>query len=53
VMIRPPTLRIEVIAPPGLRVVAADGWALRGGGTAVLERPFDGPIAATLDLRRA
>lgn len=52
VLIRPPTLRIEVIAPPGLRVVAPPGWALRGG-TAVLERPFDGPIAATLDLRRA
>jgi hypothetical protein len=52
VMIRPPTLRIEVIAPPGFQAVAADGWALRGG-TAVLARPFDGPIAATLDLRRA
>jgi Protein of unknown function (DUF4012) len=52
VMIRPPTLRIEVVAPPGFRVVAADGWALRGGGAAVLDRPFDGPIAATLDLRR-
>jgi Protein of unknown function (DUF4012) len=53
VLIRPPTLRIEVVAPPGLRVVAADGWALRGGGAAVLERPFDAPIAATLDLRQA
>lgn len=52
VLIRPPTLRIEVLAPPGMRVVAADGWAVRGG-TAVLDRPFDDPIAATLDLRRA
>jgi hypothetical protein len=53
VLIRPPTLRVEVLAPPGMRVVAADGWAPRGGGTAVLDRPFDGPIAATLDLCRA
>lgn len=53
VLIRPPTLRVEVSAPPGFRVVAAGGWAPRGGGTAVLDRPFDGPIAATLDLRRA
>jgi Protein of unknown function (DUF4012) len=53
VLVRPPALRIEVIAPAGMRVVAADGWALRGGGSAVLERPFDGPVAATLELRRA
>jgi hypothetical protein len=51
VLVRPPSLRVEVVAPPGMTILAPTGWATQGA-TATLNQSFTDPINATLDLHR-
>jgi hypothetical protein len=50
VLVRPPSLRVDVVAPPGMSIVAPAGWTIEGP-KATLNRPFADPIDATLDVR--
>jgi hypothetical protein len=50
VMVRPPTLRVDVVAPLGMTIAPAAGWAMNDG-TATLHGPFIDPINATFGLR--
>jgi hypothetical protein len=50
VMVHPPDLRVDVIAPPGMSIVPPAGWAVEGP-QATLNRPLVDPVDATLDLR--
>jgi hypothetical protein len=49
VLVRPPNLRMDVVAPPGMTILAPTGWATQDA-TATLNQPFTDPINATLDL---
>jgi uncharacterized protein DUF4012 len=49
VLVHQPSLRIDVVAPPGMRITAPPGWAL-DGATATRNQPFTDPIDTTLDL---
>jgi hypothetical protein len=49
-MVRPPDLRVDVVAPPGMLIVPPAGWAV-DGPQATLRQPLVEPIDATLDLR--
>jgi hypothetical protein len=49
-MVRPPDLRVDVVAPPGRLIVPPAGWAV-DGAKATLRQPLVEPIDATLDLR--
>jgi uncharacterized protein DUF4012 len=49
VLVRPPNLRVDVVAPPGMTILAPTGWATQDA-TATLNQPFTDPINATLDL---
>jgi hypothetical protein len=51
VLVHPPNLRMDVVAPPGMTIVAPTGWATHDA-TATLNQPFTDPINATLDLHR-
>ena len=48
-MVRPPGLRIDVVAPPGMSIVPPAGWTVEGP-QATLNRPLVEPVDATLDL---
>jgi Protein of unknown function (DUF4012) len=49
-MVRPPDLRVDVVAPPGMLIVPPAGWTV-DGAQATLRQPLVEPIDATLDLR--
>ena len=49
-MVRPPDLRVDVVAPPGMLIVPPAGWTV-DGPQATLRQPLVEPIDATLDLR--
>jgi hypothetical protein len=50
VLIRAPGLRIDVVAPPGMKFSAAPDWAIEDA-TATLNRRFTDAIDATFDVR--
>jgi hypothetical protein len=50
VLIRAPGLRIDVVAPPGMKLSAAPGWAIEDA-TATFSRPFTDAIDTTFDVR--
>jgi Protein of unknown function (DUF4012) len=50
VMVRPPMLRVDVVAPPGMSIAPAPGWAVKDA-TATVRQPFTDPIDTSLDLR--
>jgi uncharacterized protein DUF4012 len=50
VTIRPPALRVDVFAPPGMSIAAVPGWTV-DGATATLRRPFTDAIDVSFDLR--
>lgn len=51
VLIRPPGLRIDVVAPPGKKLSAGPGWVLQDGDTtATLSRGFTDALDTTFDL---
>ena len=49
VLVRPPSLRVDVVAPPGMSIRPPGGWTTEGP-KATLNRPFADPIDATFDL---
>jgi hypothetical protein len=51
VLIRPPGLQLDVVAPPGMKLSAAPGWVIHDDGTAALRQPFTDPIDTTFDVR--
>jgi hypothetical protein len=51
VLTRPPGLQIDIVAPPGMKLSTAPGWAMTDDGTAALSQPFTDPIDTTFDLR--
>jgi hypothetical protein len=51
VLIRAPSLRIDVVAPPGRKISAAPGWNVEGA-TATLSGPFTETLDTTIDVRR-
>jgi Protein of unknown function (DUF4012) len=50
VLIRAPGLRIDVVAPPGMKLSAAPGWAIEDA-TATLSGRFTDAVDATFDVR--
>jgi hypothetical protein len=50
VLIHPASLRVDVVAPPGMSISPPADWALQGP-TATLERPFTDPVDATVELK--
>jgi hypothetical protein len=50
VLIRAPALRIDVVAPPGMKLSAAPGWAIEDA-TATLNRQFTDAIDTIFDVR--
>ena len=51
VLTRPPRLHIDVVAPPGMELSTAPGWAMTDDGPAALSQPFTDPIDTTFELR--
>jgi hypothetical protein len=51
VLIRPPDLRIDVVAPPGMKLPAAPGWAIGDDATATLRGQFTDAVDTTFDVR--
>jgi hypothetical protein len=52
VLIQPPGLRMDVVAPPGMKLsTAASGWSMKDDGTATLSQRFTDPIDTTFDVR--
>ena len=49
-MVRPPDLRVDAVAPPGMSIVPPAGWTV-DGPQATLSGPLVEPIDATLNLR--
>jgi hypothetical protein len=49
-LVRPPDLRVDVVAPPGRLIVPPAGWTV-DGPQATLRQPLVEPIDATLDVR--
>jgi Protein of unknown function (DUF4012) len=52
VLIRPPDLSIDVVAPAGMKLSAPSDWAMMDDGTAARSRRFTHPIDITFDVRR-
>jgi Protein of unknown function (DUF4012) len=50
VLVRAPSLRIDVVAPPGMKISAAPGWAMEEA-TLTLRRRFTDAVDTTFDLR--
>jgi Protein of unknown function (DUF4012) len=50
VLVRPPALRVDVVAPPGMSIATPAGWAVEGP-TATLNQPFAAPVDATFELK--
>jgi hypothetical protein len=51
VLVRAPGLRIDVVAPPGMKLSAPPGWAIEDA-TATLSRRFSDAIDTTFDVVR-